>query len=498
MDSANAIQEKGINDGCSVSRDGIERCTKNVVRGKRVKRERILILGAAGRDFHNFNVFFRNRHQFDVVGFTAAQIPDIANRLYPSELCGDLYPDGLPIWPEDALEDIILKYSVDRCILSYSDLSSQAVMDLASRVLAVGADFGFLGGWHTMLKSKKCVIAVCAVRTGAGKSQAARYIANHVRSKGLKAAIVRHPMPYGNLADEAVQRFSSLQDLDAANLTIEEREEYEGHISRGFVVYAGIDYERILRLAESESDLIIWDGGNNDTPFIKPDLWIVIADALRPGHEVSYYPGETNFRAADIIVINKSNSALKEDIESIQINAARYNPKASVVVAGSDVTVESPEVIRSKSVLVIEDGPTITHGEMAYGAGFVAAKKHRAQEIIDPRPFAVGSLKELFLKFGHIGNVLPAMGYYPEQIKELEKTINDAKCDSVVIATPVNLSRLVKINKPSTAVFYELVDMKSPFLKDKIDEFLIDLSSLPGGVRGGSAKEAAAHRGQEA
>jgi predicted GTPase len=463
-----------------------------------VSRERILILGAAGRDFHNFNVFFRDEPRFDVVGFTAAQIPDIANRIYPPELCGKLYPDGLPIWSEDILEEIILEHKVDRCILSYSDLSSQAVMDLASRVLAIGADFGLLGGWHTMIKSRKCVIAVCAVRTGAGKSQAARYIANHIRSKGLKAAIVRHPMPYGNLADEAVQRFSSLEDLDASNLTIEEREEYESHINRGFVVYAGIDYERVLSLSESESDIIIWDGGNNDTPFIKPDLWIVIADALRPGHELSYYPGETNFRAADIIVINKSNSALKEDIESIQLNSAKYNPKASVVVAGSEVTVEKPDVIRSKSVLVIEDGPTITHGEMAYGAGFVAAKKHRALDIIDPRPFAVGSLKELFLKFGHIGNVLPAMGYYPEQIKELEMTINNALCDSVVIATPVNLSRLMKINKPSTAVFYELVDMNRPFLKDKIDEFLFHLSSLPGGGQRRSAKDAAAHGWQEA
>lgn len=462
------------------------------------RRERILILGAAGRDFHNFNVFFRNNPQFEVVGFTAAQIPEIAGRMYPPELSGELYPAGLPIWPEDALEDIILKYGVDRCILAYSDLSFKSVMDLASRVLAIGADFGFLGGWHTMLKSEKAVIAVCAVRTGAGKSQAARYIADHIRSRGLKAAVVRHPMPYGNLADEAVQRFSSLEELDAAFLTIEEREEYEGHINRGFTVYSGIDYEKILRLAEVEADVIIWDGGNNDTPFIKPDLWIVVADALRPGHEVSYYPGETNFRAADIIVINKSNSASKEDIESIEVNAARCNPKASVVVAGSDVTVENPEVIRSKNVLVIEDGPTITHGEMAYGAGVVAAEKYGAAEIIDPRPFAVGSLRELFSKFGHIGNVLPAMGYYPEQIKELEKTINSAKCDSVVIATPVDLRRLIEINKPSTAVFYELVDMKRPFLKDKIDEFILSCSFLSGGAGVGPAEDAAAPGWQEA
>ena len=436
-------------------------------------RERILILGAAGRDFHNFNVFFRNKPQFEVVGFTAAQIPDIAWRLYPPELSGRLYPAGLPIWPEDALEEIIEEHHVDRCILSYSDLSHQAVMDLASRVLAIGADFGFLGGWHTMLKSKKNVIAVCAVRTGAGKSQVVRYITSVIRPSGLNVVVVRHPMPYGNLADEAVQRFSSLDELDAANLTIEEREEYERHIIKGTVVYAGIDYEAILRQAEQEADVIIWDGGNNDTPFFKPNLWITVADALRPGHEISYHPGETNFRAADLIVINKANSASEEDIISIEANAAELNPRASVIVAGSEVTAENPEVIKSKRVLVIEDGPTITHGEMAYGAGEVAAKKYGAGEIIDPRPFAVGSLKNIFLRFSHIGKVLPAMGYYPEQIKELEETINNAKCDSVVIASPIDLRRLIKINKPSTYVFYDLIDMSRPFLREKIEQFIV-------------------------
>ncbi|OYV13652.1 MAG: hypothetical protein CG445_356 [Methanosaeta sp. ASM2] len=436
-------------------------------------RERILILGAAGRDFHNFNVFFRNKPQFEVLGFTATQIPDIAWRLYPPELSGRLYPAGLPIWPEDALEEIIEEHHVDRCILSYSDLSHQAVMDLASRVLAIGADFGFLGGWHTMLKSKKNVIAVCAVRTGAGKSQVVRYITSVIRPSGLRAVVVRHPMPYGNLSDEAVQRFSSLDELDAANLTIEEREEYERHISKGTVVYAGIDYEAILRQAEREADVIIWDGGNNDTPFFKPNLWITVADALRPGHEISYHPGETNFRAADLIVINKANSASEEDIISIEANAAELNPRASVIVAGSEVTAENPEVIKSKRVLVIEDGPTITHGEMAYGAGEVAAKRYGAGEIIDPRPFAVGSLKDIFLRFSHIGKVLPAMGYYPEQIKELEETINNAKCDSVVIASPIDLRRLIKINKPSTYVFYDLIDMSRPFLREKIEQFIV-------------------------
>ncbi|MGV8174289.1 MAG: GTPase [Methanothrix sp.] len=320
------------------------------------KRERILILGAAGRDFHNFNVFFKSRPQFEVVGFTAAQIPQIAWRMYPPELSGSLYPSGLPIWPEETLEDIIVKYRVDRCILSYSDLHHQAVMDLAGRVLAIGADFGFLGGWHTMLKSKKKVIAVCAIRTGAGKSQVVRYIAEVIRRAGLKFVVVRHPMPYGNLVDEAVQRFSSQDELDDANVTIEEREEYERHISKGTVVYAGVDYQAILDQAEMEADVIVWDGGNNDTPFFKPDLWITVADALRPGHETSYYPGETNFRAADLIVINKANSASEEDIISIEVNASRLNPEASVVVAGSEVRADDPEIIRNKRVLVIEDG----------------------------------------------------------------------------------------------------------------------------------------------
>jgi predicted GTPase len=450
-----------------------------------VKREKILILGAAGRDFHNFNVFFRSRPQFEVVGFTAAQIPQIAWRIYPPELCGNLYPAGLPIWPEDDLEDIIVNCRVDRCILSYSDLHHQDVMDLAERVLAIGADFGFLGGWHTMLKSRKKVIAVCAVRTGAGKSQVVRYIADVIHRAGLRAVVVRHPMPYGNLVDEAVQRFSSRADLDGANLTIEEREEYERHISKGTVVYAGVDYQAILNRAEEEADMIVWDGGNNDTPFFKPDLWITVADALRPGHEILYYPGETNFRAADLIVINKANSAAEEDIISIEANAARLNLKASVVVAGSAVRAEDAEIIRQKRVLVIEDGPTITHGEMAYGAGEVAARMHGASEIIDPRPYAVGSLKELFSIFRHIGRVLPAMGYYPEQIRELEETINRADCDSVVIASPIDLRRLIKIDKPSTYVLYDLVDMERPLLREKIEEFISGMRADAEHSRGG-------------
>lgn len=436
------------------------------------KRERILILGAAGRDFHNFNVFFRSRPQFEVVGFTAAQIPDIACRLYPPELSGELYPAGLPIWPEDALEEIIIKCRVDRCILSYSDLSHEDVMHLAERILATGTDFGFLGGRNTMLKSKKLMIAVCAVRTGAGKSQVVRYIADIIRQAGLKAVVVRHPMPYGDLARQEVQKFSSRADLNAADLTIEEREEYERHIDKGTVVYAGVDYQTILDQAEREADVILWDGGNNDTPFFKPDLWITVADALRPGHEISYYPGETNFLAADLIVINKANSAAEEDIITIQANASRLNPKAGVVVAGSEVTAEDPKAISGKRVLVVEDGPTITHGEMAYGAGQVAARRYNAAEIIDPRPYAVGSLKEIFSKFRHIGRVLPAMGYYPQQIKELEETINKAECDSVIIASPIDLRRLIQINKPSTYILYDLVDMDRPYLREKIEEFI--------------------------
>lgn len=439
-------------------------------------RERILILGAAGRDFHDFNVFFRRRPQYEVVGFTAAQIPEIACRLYPPELSGELYPDGLPIWPEDTLEDIIRAYKVDVCILAYSDLSHQAVMDLASRVLATGADYSFLGSQRTMLESRKPVVAVCAVRTGAGKSQTVRYVADRIRSAGKKAVVVRHPMPYGDLAEEAVQRFSSLKELDDAEVTIEEREEYEAHINRGLVVYAGVDYETILNTAEKEADVIIWDGGNNDTPFFRPDLWITVADALRPGHEVSYYPGETNFRAANIIVINKANSAPEKDVNSIKDNAIGLNPKASVVISASEVVAENPETIRSKRVLVIEDGPTITHGGMANGAGFVAAEKYGASEIVDPRPFAVGSIREVLSKFGHIGKVLPAMGYYPEQVKDLEETINKTESDAVVIATPVDLRRLIKINKPSTSVFYELADMQRPFLRDLIDEFITGLN----------------------
>lgn len=438
-----------------------------------MNRERILILGAAGRDFHDFNVFFRCRSEYEVIGFTAAQIPKIACRRYPPELSGPNYPHGIPIWPEDKLEEIIRDKQIDKCILAYSDLGHQAVMDLASRVLAAGANFCLLG-MSTMLESTRPVVAICAVRTGAGKSPTTRYVVDHLKSAGMKTVVVRHPMPYGNLAEEAVQRFASFSDLDRAKVTIEEREEYEAHIKKGTVVYAGVDFEAVLRRAENEADVIVWDGGNNDLPFFRPDLWITVADALRPGHELTYYPGAVNFRAANIIVINKADSASEDAVRSIEANAARLNPGAAVIRAASKVTAENPDLIRGKRVLIIEDGPTITHGGMAFGAGMAASKRYGASEIINPRPFAVGSIKGTFARYSHIGNVLPAMGYYPEQIRELEETINNADSDSVVIATPVDLRRILKINKPSTAVHYELADMGGPLLSDKINEFVYD------------------------
>jgi predicted GTPase len=436
-----------------------------------MERERILILGAAGRDFHDFNVLFRNDPAFEVVGFTAAQIPRIACRTYPPLLSGELYPEGIPIWPETELENLIRDHLVDVCILAYSDLSHQAVMDLASRVLAAGADFE-LAGMRTMIESKRPVIAVCAVRTGAGKSQVTRYIVDVLRSAGLKTAVLRHPMPYGNLAEEAVQRFASLSDLDRENLTIEEREEYEAHIKKGTVVYAGVDYEAILRPAEKETDIIVWDGGNNDLPFIRPDLWITVADALRPGQETTYYPGSVNFRKAEIIVINKANSASEKAVASIRASAALLNPMARVIIAASRVVAQDPTLIRGKRVLVIEDGPTLTHGGMPFGAGKVAATIYKAAEIVDPRPSAIGSIKEAFEKYRHIGDVLPALGYYPEQIRELEECVNNADADTVVVATPVDLRRIIRTNKPATFVTYELEDMEKPLLQDEIVDFV--------------------------
>ncbi len=432
--------------------------------------EKILILGAAGRDFHDFNVVFRNDPRYEVVGFTAAQIPHIESRVYPPELSGHLYPEGIPIYPESELEQLIIERDVDRCILAYSDLSHQDVMDIAARVLASGADFELLG-MRTMLPSCKPVIAVCAVRTGSGKSQTSRYVVRVLKSAGLKPVVIRHPMPYRDL-DGAIQRFSTLSDLDAAKLTIEEREEYEAHIKMGTVVYAGVDCETVLKKAEEEADIIVWDGGNNDLPFIKPDLWITVADAMRPGHELMYYPGSVNFRCADVIVINKTGTASANAVASIEENVARLNPKARVVRADSTIKIENADLIRGKRVLVIEDGPTLTHGGMPFGAGRIAAEMYGASEIVNPRPFAVGSIRDVFAMYKHIADVLPAIGYYPEQIKDLEESINSCDCESVIIATPADLRRIIDIKKPSTSVGYELKDVGEERLEDAIREYL--------------------------
>ncbi|MCD6158855.1 MAG: GTPase [Euryarchaeota archaeon] len=429
-------------------------------------------MGAAGRDFHNFNVYFRNNPNYEVVAFTATQIPNIEGRKYPPELAGELYPKGIPIYPESQLEELIRKYDVDEVILAYSDLSYDYVMDRASRALAAGADFRLMGPKSTMLKSSKPVISICAVRTGCGKSQTTRRVVDILRKHGLKVVVVRHPMPYGNLVEQRVQRFASFEDLDKYKCTIEEREEYEPHLRRGVVVYAGVDYEAILREAEKEADVIVWDGGNNDFPFFKPDLHIVVTDPHRAGHEVSYYPGSTNLRMADVVVINKEETAHPENIEKVRENIIRVNPKAIIIDAASPIFVENGEIIRGKKVLVIEDGPTVTHGEMPYGAGYVAARKYGAAEIIDPRPYAVRSIKKTFEEYPHLRNVLPAMGYYGDQIKDLEETINNTPADVVVSATPVDITRLVKVNKPVVRVYYELQEIGTPTLEDVITEFL--------------------------
>jgi len=436
------------------------------------RRRRVIIMGAAGRDFHNFNVYFRNNPNYEVVAFTATQIPNIEGRKYPPELAGELYPEGIPIYPESQLEELIRKYDVDEVILAYSDLSYNYVMDRASRVLAAGADFRLMGPKSTMLRSSKPVISICAVRTGCGKSQTTRRVVDILKKHGLKVVVVRHPMPYGNLVEQRVQRFASFEDLDKYKCTIEEREEYEPHLRRGVVVYAGVDYEAILREAEKEADVIVWDGGNNDFPFFKPDLHIVVTDPHRAGHEVSYYPGSTNLRMADVVVINKEETAHPENIEKVRENIIRVNPKAIIIDAASPIFVENGEIIRGKRVLVIEDGPTVTHGEMPYGAGYVAARKYGAAEIIDPRPYAVRSIKKTFEEYPHLRNVLPAMGYYGDQIKDLEETINNTPADVVVSATPVDITRLVKVNKPVVRVYYELQEIGTPTLEDVITEFL--------------------------
>lgn len=431
----------------------------------------VLIMGAAGRDFFNFLVVFKDDPSVRVRAFTATQIPGIESRKFPASLAGPLYPDGIPIYPEEDLPALIIRLEIDEVVFSYSDTDYAYVMHRASLANALGADFVLLGTRETMLKANVPVIAVTAVRTGSGKSQTTRRLAQILQAHGKKVVVVRHPMPYGELADQAVERFATYEDLDKYQCTIEEREEYEPHIDKGIIVYAGVDYEAILRRAEKECDVLIWDGGNNDTPFYKPDLHIVVADPLRPGHEVAYYPGETNLRMADVVVINKVDSAKPEDVETVRGNAQSVNPDAVVVEAGSPITLADEEPIRNRKALVIEDGPTITHGGMTYGAATIAAQRFGASEIVDPRPYAVGSIKATFKKYPHLGKVLPAMGYGPKQIKELEETINAVPCDVVVSGTPIDLGRVLKADKPVAHVRYELDEIGHPNLEDVLREW---------------------------
>jgi predicted GTPase len=433
---------------------------------------KVIIMGAAGRDFHNFNVFFRDNRDYKVVAFTATQIPNIENRKYPKELAGSLYPEGIPIYPEEELPELIKKFNVDEVVFAYSDVSHEYVMHKASIAISAGADFRLMGAGSTMLKSKKPVISICAVRTGSGKSQTTRKVSEILKKKGKKVVVVRHPMPYGDLVKQKVQRFVTMGDLDKYDCTIEEREEYEPHIRNGTVVYAGVDYEEILREAEKEADIILWDGGNNDIPFYKPDLHIVVADPHRAGHEMTYHPGEANFRMADVIIINKEETAPKEGIDLIREHIAQVNPRAIVIDAASPFFIDNPEIIRGKKVLAIEDGPTLTHGEMSYGAAVLASKKYGASELVDAKPYAVGTILETFNKYRQIRNYLPAMGYGEKQVKDLQETINNTPCDLVVSATPIDLTRIMKINKPIVRVRYELDEIGKPDLEEVLTKFL--------------------------
>ena len=431
---------------------------------------RTLIMGAAGRDFHNFNVVYRDNEDYQIVAFTATQIPDIEGRLYPSELAGSLYPDGIPIYPEGDLEKIVKEHQVQQVIFAYSDVPHEYVMHKASQVLAIGANFQLLGVNATQVKSTKPLVSVCAVRTGSGKSQTTRRVSLILRDMGYRVAAIRHPMPYGDLVKQAVQRYETYKDLDTHECTIEEREEYEPHIDNGVIVYAGVDYEKILRQAEQEVDIILWDGGNNDFPFYAADLQIVVADPHRPGHELMYYPGETNARLADIFVLNKVDTADPDDVIAVRENLRQLNPTAAVVEGASPLYVDDPTAIAGKRVLIVEDGPTLTHGEMAYGAGWVAVRRFGAKEIIDPRPYAVGSILETYIKYPTTGNVLPAMGYGETQTRELEQTINKAEVDLVIIGTPIDLTRVLQINKPTQRVRYELQEIGRPNLRDLLVE----------------------------
>lgn len=440
-----------------------------------MNKKNVIIIGAAGRDFHNFNTFYRDNENYRVVAFTAAQIPDIDNRKYPPELAGYLYPEGIPIYSEDKLAELIQDLKVDECVFAYSDVTYETVMGRSAIVNASGADFKLLGPNNTMIKSSKPVISVCAVRTGCGKSQTSRKVIEILMAHNLKVVAIRHPMPYGDLVAQKVQRFASIEDLKKHNCTIEEMEEYEPHVTRGNIIYAGVDYEAILRAAEQDPDgcdVIVWDGGNNDFSFYKADLAITVLDPHRPGHELNYYPGEVSLRIADVAVINKIDSADTDSIRKVEENIKKVNPKAVIIKAESRITVDNPDVIKGKRVLVVEDGPTLTHGEMKIGAGIIAAQRFEAKELVDPRPYTVGKLTETFRIYPDIGSLLPAMGYSEQQLKDLEETIDKTDCDSVIIGTPIDLTRIINIHKPYTRVNYDLDEVGSPNLNELLNDFI--------------------------
>ncbi|HEY7467804.1 MAG TPA: cyclic 2,3-diphosphoglycerate synthase [Dehalococcoidia bacterium] len=447
--------------------------------GNQASRRRVLILGAGGRDFHNFNTVFRDNSAYEVVGFTATQIPNIDGRTYPAELAGSLYPSGIPIYSQDELPELITSLMVDEVVFSYSDISHLNLMHLASKAVATGADFRLLSARATMLASTRPVVSICAVRTGCGKSPLARFVARSFRDRGMRVAVIRHPMPYGDLVKQAVQRFGSLDDLARAECTIEEREEYEPHIEAGDLVFAGVDYERILRRAELEADIIIWDGGNNDLPFFKPDLEIVVADPHRPGHETTYYPGEPNLLRAGVVVLSKVDTANIENVWQVRDNVHLNNANATIIEMAMPLTVADPKAVRGKRVLVIEDGPTLSHGGMGYGAGFLAAKRFGAAELVDPRPYAVGSLGPVYKTFPHMGPILPAMGYGEDQMRDLKQTIDAVPCDVVLVASPVDLSRLLHFDKPAVRVRYEVEELGEPKLSTILHGFM---AQLPAGA----------------
>ncbi|MEM3725353.1 MAG: cyclic 2,3-diphosphoglycerate synthase [Candidatus Bathyarchaeia archaeon] len=437
-----------------------------------MQKIKVVIMGAAGRDFHNFNVYFRDNDAYEVVAFTATQIPGIEGRMYPPELAGSRYPNGILIYPEEELPRLIREYDVDQVVFAYSDVSHEYVMHKASIALANGADFRLMGPKTTMLKAKVPVVSIGAVRTGSGKSQTSRQVARILKAKGLRVVVIRHPMPYGDLKKQVCQRFASYEDLDRYMCTIEEREEYEPHIDNGIIVYAGVDYEKILREAEKEADIIVWDGGNNDLPFYKPDLHIVVADPHRAGHEVTYHPGEANLRMANVVIINKVDTADPEKVKRVKESIKMVNPEAQVLDATSPIAVDSPELIKGNRVLVIEDGPTLTHGNMPYGAGTIAAKNFGAREIVDPKPYAVGSIKEAYERYTHLGAILPALGYSEKQIAELKETINRTPCDAVVIGTPIDLRRVMTFDKPTVRVRYELKVLGPVSLEQVLEDFI--------------------------